>query len=610
MLKLPPLHQVIRSMTNEITRYHSSKTLLLGLVITLFSSGCSTIEITESSAETTAPQTVDNTAQNTINTEVADEKATSDVVVDTGLTESLLYELLIANLAINTKELDLAAESMARAADEAQTQSLFESATRFALHAKQFADTVRLGQQWIAQDDDNYLAYLITSVGAILNDEDKLATSLLSQLINLHSDDYARAYQRIGEVYIQHPAGLESLAVIKQIVQLQPEVAEAWMLQAAIAQRVRKIDELNTALDKVLSIDPGNERAALLKLTVVQEGPLSVLQDFGDTFSQNNPKAKSFKIGYGRALLRKELNEDALEQFLSILDSDPKDTQALYLSALVYHSMDNFDKSIEFFKRHLVERPDDDQSLVYLASALHQLKRYEEAEDVVSQIKDEADQFNTRRQIGMHIEKSNGTEAGIDYLRNVATNNDDQKVEIVSDVGHILQRANQPERAIEVLDEGLLAHPNNTTLLYQRALIYINLKELSKHERDMRVLLKLDPENAHYHNTLGYSLLIDTQDRLTEAGELINKAHALKPDDPYILDSKGWLEFKSNNLEGALLYLNRAFKIDADPEIAAHLGEVHWTLGNKDKAKSIWLEAQQKDKDNASLNSTTERLLK
>lgn len=611
MFELRTPIKVIRGMTQQSKLAVSINQLLLMCSIALITA-CSAIEANEKVAGVGSQdqQAVKGSVSVATPSESVEQTDANSPFVESALTESLLYELLIANLAINAQEFDLAAESMARAADETQAPTLFESATRFALHAQRYADSVRLGQQWLAQDNNNYLAYLITSVGAVLDNQPDLATALLTQLIELDPTDHGKAYQRIGEVYIQHPAGLKSLQIIKQIVQLQPKVAEAWMLQAAIAQRVRQVDELNAALDNVLRLDKNNPHAAQLKLTMLQQGPLPILQQFADSFSNNNPKAQSFKIAYGRALLRRELNEEALQQFLSILDADPKDTQALYLSARVYHSMDNFEKSIEYFERHLVEKPDDDQSLVYLASALHQLERYEDAEAVVSQIKDRTEQFNIRRQIGIHIEKNNGVAAGIEYLRTIVTTNDKQRIEIFSDLGHMLQRAKQQARAIEILNQGLLAHPSSAPLLYQRALIYIGQKQFAKYEQDMRVLLELDPKNADYVNTLGYSLLIDAQDRLAEAEELINQAYALKPDSPYILDSKGWLEFKNKNFEGALLYLNQAFKLDADPEIAAHLGEVHWTLGDEEKAKSIWLEAQQQDKENESLNSTIERFIK
>jgi tetratricopeptide (TPR) repeat protein len=397
--------------------------------------------------------------------------------------------------------------------------------------------------------------------------------------------------------------------MMKKLVSLHPDVAEAWMLQAAIAQRLRNASELIGALDKVLMIDENNVRAALLKLGVLQAGTQTELQTFAGQFSKANPGAKSFKIAYGRELLKREQSELALEQFLSILSTAPKDAQALNLTALVYHSLGDFKHSASYFERHLEVSPDDDQSRVYLASALHQLGRLDEASEMVKTIEDDADRFNSYRQIAMHIEETQGADEGIAYLQAIETQNQDQQIQLIRDEGYMLTRDERPQEELALLDEQLFTFPESVLLRYQRALLYVELKNIEAHEKEMRILLELDSENAHYVNTLGYSLLLE-DDRLDDAEVLINKAHALKPDDPFILDSKGWLEFKLGNAKAAILHLNQAFEIDPDPEIAAHLGEVHWSLGDQEKARKIWLDAIENHAENKSLNEVIERFIK
>jgi Flp pilus assembly protein TadD len=128
------------------------------------------------------------------------------------------------------------------------------------------------------------------------------------------------------------------------------------------------------------------------------------------------------------------------------------------------------------------------------------------------------------------------------------------------------------------------------------------------HERDMRKLIQLDPDNAHAYNALGYTLA-DLTTRYNEALVLIQKAVELNPNDAYILDSLGWVYFKLNELAQARVYLEQAFELSGDAEIAAHLGELYWTLGEKGKAKSIWRKAQKEAPDNKVLNRTLDRLL-
>ena len=107
-------------------------------------------------------------------------------------------------------------------------------------------------------------------------------------------------------------------------------------------------------------------------------------------------------------------------------------------------------------------------------------------------------------------------------------------------------------------------------------------------------------------NALGYTLA-DQTDRLDEARELIGRALALRPEDPYIMDSMGWVEYRLGQLDSAKALLSEAYQVNGDVEIAAHLGEVLWELGELENARSIWSEASEVDADNPILRETLKR---
>ena len=106
-------------------------------------------------------------------------------------------------------------------------------------------------------------------------------------------------------------------------------------------------------------------------------------------------------------------------------------------------------------------------------------------------------------------------------------------------------------------------------------------------ERDLREILRQDPDNAQALNALGYTLADRTQ-RFDEAYNLIKRALELSPGDFYILDSMGWVLYRQGKLEEAVEYLRKAMDLRSDPEIAAHLGEVLWVMGDKQGAKQVW----------------------
>jgi len=133
------------------------------------------------------------------------------------------------------------------------------------------------------------------------------------------------------------------------------------------------------------------------------------------------------------------------------------------------------------------------------------------------------------------------------------------------------------------------------------------LNRVDETERLLRRVIALKPDNANAYNALGYSLA-DRNIRLPEARQLIRKAVELSPNDPFIADSLGWVEFRLGNMAEAQRILEGAYKTRPDPEIGAHLGEVLWAQGQRDRALSIWREASMADAENETLQATLRRL--
>ena len=173
----------------------------------------------------------------------------------------------------------------------------------------------------------------------------------------------------------------------------------------------------------------------------------------------------------------------------------------------------------------------------------------------------------------------------------------------------MLRESGAYQKAFQLLSKGLEKLPDYPDLLYDRALA---AEKIGKHdimEQDLRKLIQLRPDHAHAYNALGYSLAEHT-DRLPEALELIEKAIALSPNDPYIMDSLGWVHYRMGNINQGLSYLQQAFGLNPDPEIAAHLGEVLWVQGTKDEAEKIWRTALKNHPGNEALLSTMKKFMK
>lgn len=170
----------------------------------------------------------------------------------------------------------------------------------------------------------------------------------------------------------------------------------------------------------------------------------------------------------------------------------------------------------------------------------------------------------------------------------------------------MLREEGKEAAALDALLVGLKQLPDDVDLLYDAALTAERLGRYADMERHLRHLLSLQPEHAHALNALGYSLA-DRNLRLDEADDLLLRASRLAPEDPFIMDSLGWLQYRQGKLNEALQTLRRAFQLKGDPEIAAHLGEVLWQLGQQDEARAVWQNALKRSPGNATLQATVRK---
>lgn len=171
----------------------------------------------------------------------------------------------------------------------------------------------------------------------------------------------------------------------------------------------------------------------------------------------------------------------------------------------------------------------------------------------------------------------------------------------------LLIRKAQKKEAIAVYTRGLEQLADEPRLLYARAMLYIELDDIAAGERDLRAVLAKNPDSADALNALGYTLA-DRTDRYVEANALIEKAIRLKPDEPAIIDSHGWVQYRLGHLDEAVKLLRKAYEKQPDSEVAAHLGEVLWVRGDRDEARRIWAEGRKKDPENKVLAETIKRL--
>lgn len=171
----------------------------------------------------------------------------------------------------------------------------------------------------------------------------------------------------------------------------------------------------------------------------------------------------------------------------------------------------------------------------------------------------------------------------------------------------ILREADLKEESFQVLEKAIASLPASMAILYTHALLAAELGWVDIAEKDLRQVIAAQPENAAALNALGYTLA-DQTERFEEAEELIRQAYILQPGEPSIIDSMGWIAYRLGRFQAAIQFLQKAWQLDKNPEIAAHLGEVLWVSGNRNAAMAVWREGYEINRNNPILIETLERL--
>jgi tetratricopeptide (TPR) repeat protein len=248
-----------------------------------------------------------------------------------------------------------------------------------------------------------------------------------------------------------------------------------------------------------------------------------------------------------------------------------------------------------------------DQLYFYLGQITEQTQREAEALEWYDAINaDSRFYFESQVKLALMQQRKGQVDDAVKRLQNLSNLNADQLGVSIQTQANILSQANRNEEAYSILAQGIQALPTNSGLIYDYAMTAERLKHYDVMESELRKLIIIKPDYAQAYNALGYTLA-DRNERLDEAQKLIEKALALTPDDHFILDSMGWVEYRLGKLDKAEDFIRRAYEAQSDPEIAAHLGEVLWQQGKHEEAISTWESALHEFPDNEVLINVTKK---
>lgn len=319
------------------------------------------------------------------------------------------------------------------------------------------------------------------------------------------------------------------------------------------------------------------------------------------------PDDKRLRLTYARMLVEQNRMEDAKAQFSSLVQQFPDDDELRYSLALVCLEAKAWDEAAGYLEDLISRGAHVDSAHLNLGRIYEERNDPQHALVEYAQVGPGTDYLPAQlRQSDILMSNGNGAEAS-KRLAEAREAQPDYAIQLYLIEAETLVNNNQGERGWQVLNTALKQYPDDLNLLYTRAMLAEKRDDLVQTEKDLRAILKREPENAMALNALGYTLS-DRTTRYAEAKELIQKAHELNPEDPAVLDSLGWVNYRLGNLDEAERLLRQALERFPDHEVAAHLGEVLWTKGQQREARKVWGKALEQQPDSPVLRSTIKRL--
>jgi len=527
------------------------------------------------------------------------------------LTPRTVYQFLLAEIAGARGQISLSAQLYLDLARATRDPRIARRATEVAMYSRNPQMAAEAASLWVEVAPDSEEARrILTGVGGAGGGAANL-DNVQTQLARALAQSNGRLPQNLlglNRALAGIPDKDAVLRIVQRLTEPYLDVPEAYVARAQAAMVAQDPMLALGAVDSALQLRPGWEPAVLLKAQILQHsGASAEAARQLEAEVLRNPDNNALRLAYARSLVSAQRFEDARSEFRRLLAASPNDAELLYAVGLLSMQLDEKAEAEAHYLRALDNgHPQPDLIRLQLGLLADDRGDGAAARKWFSEITDERHVPEAMIRSAQSMAREGRIDEARALLKAQDGKDEVQRRYLIAEA-QLLREADRSADALNVLDDALREQPDDTDLLYETAMLAERLDRIDLMEDRLRRVIELKPDHAHAHNALGYSLA-DRSLRLDEAEALIVRALELLPDDPFILDSMGWVRFRRGDAKEAAVHLERAYAIRADAEIAAHLGEVLWTLQRQTEANRIFDEALKAHPDNKLLADTVRRL--
>ena len=530
------------------------------------------------------------------------------------LTGNLLYQLTRAEFEFRGGEYQGPYLTILSLAQQTRDPRLARRAAEMAITAKQADDALAALRLWrqISPESDEAAQYYLGLV--ILTDKFAEAEPILrSRLAAMPPEARGLALFQTQQLLARVSDKEAAAAMLSRLVAPYGNTLEAHIVlsQGAFA-RGNKAEAAREA-KVALGMKPNSELAVLSLAQALDDDARvgALLKEFLDGY----PNALEVRAAYARVLVNRKDYPAARAEFLTLQKAQPDNPAHLYALGVLAIQMNQPAVAEQYLTRFVdvlgasnSEDKDPSKVLVMLSQLAEERGDPKAALAWLDKVGTDDPKMNLAVQVrrAQLSAKQGDLPAARRILTGLNPTDPAEQVQLVGVEAQLLSDAGKQEEAYRLMEKAAAKNPKNPDLLYDFALMAEKAGHAEVMEKTLRRVMALAPENQQAYNALGYSLA-ERNVRLPEALQLIRKAQGMAPDDPFIMDSMGWVQYRMGNLDEAEAQLRRAYGLRPDADIAVHLGEVLWKKGQKDDAIALWRAAHAKDPKNDALRTTLVR---
>lgn len=522
------------------------------------------------------------------------------------LSSEFVYKYLVGEVAGQRGDIGLASTIFYDLAQSSRDPRLAERAARAAVYGNQPQLAARAAGLWAELDPESVeaqqaMAQLLLSTG---NLED--ARPFLEKLL-VAPDLRGNGFLYLNGVLSRHPDKDAALALVQELAEPYPQQAEAKFAVAHLAFNAGQNDLALKELSIAETLRPGWEPAAALHAEILlRQSPDSALVFFRD-FLKKYPEASNIRLTYAKLLVNEKQLDEARVQFTKLADAVKENPEMAVVVGLLAGQLGDYAQADKYFKQALEHGyKEPEQLYIYLGQSAEKQNLNDQAYGWYKRVESEELRFDAQLRVAALLAHEKKLAEARKLLQNLPNLTSEQQAVALQVEANLLVQEKNYQEAYAILDRAINTLPNTPEMIYDFAMLAEKVLRFDIMEQQLRKLITIKPDFAQAYNALGYTLA-DRNERLEEAESLIEKALTLSPDDHYILDSMGWVQYRRGMLDEAADYLRRAYSEKTDPEIAAHLGEVLWQQGKRDEAVKTWDEALRAHPDNEVLLNTTKK---